>query len=70
MSDYPSATSVLDWHVSRACESGACIKVARDGDFVIFGNTTAPKGNTYSYTVTEWKQFVIGVKQGDFDNVA
>jgi hypothetical protein len=60
----------LDWHVSRSCESGACIMVARDGDSVIFGNTTDPGGAIYSYTTAEWQQFVVGVKQGDFDDIA
>jgi predicted secreted Zn-dependent protease len=60
----------LDWRVSRACEGGACIMVARDGKSVVFGNTTNPGGPTFSYTAAEWQQFVVGVKQGDFDNIA
>jgi hypothetical protein len=44
--------------------------VARNGDSVIFGNTTNPGGATYSYTTAEWQQFVVGVKQGDFDDIA
>jgi hypothetical protein len=44
--------------------------VARDGESVVFGNTTDPNGSTYSYTTAEWQQFVIGVKQGDFDGIA
>jgi hypothetical protein len=60
----------LNWHVSRACEGGAGIMVARNGDSVVFGNTTNPGGNTYSYSTAEWQQFVVGVKQGDFDGVA
>lgn len=44
--------------------------VARDGDLVVFGNTTNPEGPTFSYTTTEWQQFVVGVKQGDFDGIA
>jgi predicted secreted Zn-dependent protease len=70
MTMYPSVSAKLDWHRSRACEGGACIMVARDGDSVVFGNTTDPDGATYSYTTTEWRQFIIGVKQGDFDGIA
>jgi hypothetical protein len=44
--------------------------VARDGKSVIFGNTSDPGGSTFSYTATEWQQFVIGVKDGDFDDIA
>jgi predicted secreted Zn-dependent protease len=70
MTMYPSALARLDWRRSRACEGGACIMVARDGDSVVFGNTTDPSGSTYSYTTAEWRQFLIGVKQGDFDGIA
>ncbi len=70
MTMYPSASAKLDWRWSRACEGGACIMVARDKDLVVFGNTTAPGGPTYSYTTAEWRQFIIGVKQGDFDGIA
>ena len=44
--------------------------VARDDDKVVFGNTTHPEGPVYSYTAAEWQQFIIGVKQGDFDGIA
>ncbi len=60
----------LDWRVSRTCESGACIMVARHGDEVIFGNTNHPDGPTYVYTKTEWDEFLAGVKRGDFDDIA
>ena len=60
----------LDWHVSRTCEGGACIMVARNEDTVLLGNTTNPGGATLSYTTAEWQQFVAGVKQGDFDGIA
>jgi predicted secreted Zn-dependent protease len=70
MTMYPSASARLDWRRSRACEGGACIMVARDEERVVFGNTTEPDGPTYSYTAAEWRQFVIGVKQGDFDGIA
>jgi hypothetical protein len=44
--------------------------VARQGESVIFGNTTQPDGPTYIYTRNEWKEFLAGVKRGDFDDVA
>jgi predicted secreted Zn-dependent protease len=69
MSAYPSAPGDLDWRVSRSCEGSACIMVARNGDSVIFGNTQDPNGPVYSYTTSEWQQFLAGAKQGDFDGV-
>lgn len=65
-----SATGDLTWRVSRTCESGACVMVARHGDSVIFGNTTQRGGPVYTYSITEWKEFLAGAKQGDFDDLA
>jgi predicted secreted Zn-dependent protease len=70
MAVYTLPSANLDWQKSRSCEGGQCIIVARDKDSVIFGNSADPGGPAYSYTMTEWEQFVIGVKQGDFDGIA
>ena len=43
--------------------------VARHGDSVIFGNTSHPEGPVYAYTRAEWKEFLTGVKLGDFDDI-
>lgn len=44
--------------------------VARDGESVVFGNTAEPGGPVYSYSRAEWKEFLEGVKRGDFDDIA
>jgi len=44
--------------------------VARRGDSVVFGNTSQPDGPVYVYTTAEWKEFLAGVKLGDFDGLA
>ncbi len=64
-----SAQAGLDWHVSRTCEGGQCIKVARDGEFVVIGNTNNIEGPVSEFTAEEWRQFVAGVKLGDFDSI-
>jgi len=69
MTTYPSAEGGLSWRVSRTCDGGACVMVARRGDFVVFGNTSQPDGPTYAYTRAEWKEFIAGVKLGDFDDI-
>ena len=43
MRTYKSAPGDLNWRVSRTCDSGACVMVARDGEWVIFGNTSEPE---------------------------
>jgi hypothetical protein len=68
VSAYKTAPGDLDWRVSRTCDSGACIKVARDGERIFFGNTTKPD-STITYTADEWREFVAGVRRGDFDDI-
>lgn len=68
MPAYKTAPGDLDWRVSRTCDSGACVMVARDGEKVIFGNTTE-SGSTIIYTANEWREFIAGVKLGDFDDI-
>jgi Domain of unknown function (DUF397) len=70
MSTQASALGDLEWLVSRTCDSGACIRVARKDEFVIIGNTVNPGGSVSQFTVDEWRHFVAGVKLGDFDGVA
>jgi len=65
-----SAAGDLDWRVSRTCDNGPCIKVARAGEFVVIGNTTKPEGPVSEFTVDEWRHFLAGVKLGDFDGIA
>jgi Domain of unknown function (DUF397) len=66
----PSATGDIQWRVSRTCESGACVMVARQGDSVLLGNTSRPDGPVYMYTRAEWREFLAGAKLGDFDDLA
>jgi hypothetical protein len=59
-----------DWYVSRTCEGGACIQVARRGESVLIGNTNQPEGPVSEFTTDEWRRFLLGVKSGDFDGIA
>jgi predicted secreted Zn-dependent protease len=70
MSEQASAQGNLDWHKSRTCESGACVRVARQGEFVLIGNTNSPAGPVNAFTADEWRHFITGVKMGDFDGIA
>jgi predicted secreted Zn-dependent protease len=68
MSTNPSAPGDLSWRVSRTCDGGACVMVARQGDSVVFGKGH-PDGPVIAYTRAEWKEFIAGVKLGDFDDI-
>lgn len=70
MSNHASDSGNLDWRVSRTCESGACVAVARREESVIIGNTNSPDGPVSEFTTDEWRHFLAGAKRGDFDHIA
>jgi hypothetical protein len=70
MSKYMSAQEDLHWHVSRTCDNGQCIRVARKGESILIGNTNSPDGPVSEFTMDEWRQFLAGAKLGDFDGIA
>jgi predicted secreted Zn-dependent protease len=64
------ASAGINWHTSRSCEGGACVGVARQGEFILVGNTANPGSPISRFTVQEWDAFIAGVKLGDFDDLA
>jgi Domain of unknown function (DUF397) len=70
MSTYTSTQGELNWFVSRVCESGACIKVARKGELVLIGKTGSPDGPFSEFTTEEWRHFLAGARSGNFDAIA
>ena len=58
-----------NWRVARACNGGACIQVASQGQGVVIGDSKVPDGPVLTYSSLEWNQFVAGVKNGDFDDL-
>jgi Domain of unknown function (DUF397) len=70
MSADPSLPGRIAWRVSSTCDSGACVMVARHGDYVLVGNTSLPDGPINRYTPAEWREFLAGAKLGDFDDLA
>ena len=59
----------LTWRVAKACDGGACVMVARDGEFILFGNTAQPDGPKLSYTRAEVAAFAAAIKLGEFDDL-
>jgi hypothetical protein len=51
------------------CGCGNCVGVAIEADAVYVTNTTAP-GPVAKFTHDEWKLFVAGVKNSEFDLAA
>lgn len=59
----------LDWRTALACNAGGCVAVAADGQQVHIGDTKNPEGPILSYTPGEWRDFLAGAKNGDFDDL-
>lgn len=70
MSAHVSASGDLKWLVSRTCDTGACVGVARQGEVVYIRNTNEPEGHISKFTAEEWRQFLAGAKLGHFDGIA
>lgn len=69
MSIYSATSGNVAWRVSSMCDNGACVGVARQGEFVIIGNTGDPEGLVSKFTVEEWSAFLAGAKLGEFDDL-
>jgi hypothetical protein len=69
MSTYTPTSGDFDWYVSSTCDGGQCIRVARQDQLVLIGNTNQPDLIT-KFTIDEWRKFLEGVKLGDFDRIA
>jgi Domain of unknown function (DUF397) len=65
----PAAHSALAWRVARGCNGGECVRVAVNDGTVLIGDTKDPQGSVLSYSVSEWKAFAEGIRQGDFDDL-
>ena len=70
MSTNPVVSGDFDWRISRLCDSGACVGVARHGEFVLIGNSSSPEAPVSQFTRQEFRTFIAGVKLGDFDDLA
>lgn len=59
----------LVWHTAFGCNGGTCIRIAAKGSMVLIGDSKNPKGPILSYTHAEWRDFLAGAKNGDFDRI-
>lgn len=57
------------WQRSSFCSYGACVEVSLGcpGDDVLVTATDDPEGDILRFTRAEWREFVKGVKAGEFD---
>jgi predicted secreted Zn-dependent protease len=65
----PQSLGELSWRVARKCNSGHCVAVAVRGDEIVIGSSKDLDGPVITYSRDEWKVFLEGVRQGDFDDL-
>lgn len=59
----------LEWRTPRRCDAGACVQIAESGQMILVADSKAPRGPIISYTRSEFREFIQGVKSGDFDDL-
>lgn len=69
MSGVPAGDADLTWHTALSCSGGNCVRVAASGRTVLIGDSKNPNGPTLSCTPAEWREFLAGAKNGDFDDL-
>lgn len=67
-----SAASCVEaqWVRSSFCHtSSCCVEVAQDHDEILVRNSQNPDGPILRFSPEEWKTFLAGARDGDFDQV-
>jgi hypothetical protein len=60
--------NVADFQISSMCSSCAsCVGVSFTGGEILVTNTTTNDAPVAKFTQDEWKAFIAGVKNGEFD---
>lgn len=59
----------LNWRTSKSCTGGNCVQVAVMGSSVAVRDSKNPDGAILLYSASEWQEFLVGAKNGEFDNL-
>ncbi|MEV6490013.1 DUF397 domain-containing protein [Actinoplanes sp. NPDC051633] len=60
----------LRWRKSAACGPSNCVEVASAGPGAIaVRDSKDPSGPVLTYTADEWRDFIAGAKNGEFDDL-
>jgi hypothetical protein len=60
--------AVAPWRRARKCGEGRCVEVAPSDGNVLVRDSKDPGGANLAFTKAEWRTFIAGVKEGDFDD--
>jgi len=59
-----------EWTKAYGCDAGSCVETfldTEDGGLIFVRNSAEPSRAAVSFTAEEWRVFVQGVKDGEFD---
>ena len=63
-SDLPN----VEWKTSMSCHAnGQCVRIAKVGQQIAVGDSKNPNGAVLLFTKEEWRDFVAGVKNQEFE---
>jgi hypothetical protein len=49
---------MMQWQRSSFCESGACLEVAREGNFILVRDSKNPDQEPHRFHKNDWSNFV------------
>jgi hypothetical protein len=62
--------STIAWRTARSCAGGNCVQVADVGNgSIAIRDSKNLSGPVLVYTADEWREFLTGAKNGDFDDL-
>jgi Domain of unknown function (DUF397) len=59
--------TAVAWKKSKHSAAGNCVEVAFADNLVGVRDSKDPQGRTLTFTPAEWRAFVRGVRDGEFD---
>jgi hypothetical protein len=60
-------SSTPEWRKSSHSGNNGCVEVAAVGDQVAVRDSKDPEGGVLVFTDREWRAFLAGVRDGEFD---
>lgn len=60
----------LVWRTAARCNGGVCIEIAGATGSVAIRDSKNPGGPVLLFSSDEWRAFLTGAKEGDFDDIA
>lgn len=60
---------MTEFRISSFCNYGECVEVgaASDGMWIVRDTKDVDRATSLTFTTDEWREFVRGVKAGEFD---